>query len=232
MAWPTKEQKEARERMASETSAPSLDMKALASLIQDATIQAVAPIRNEIAALTARIEKQEDATPRFTPMEAPEDIAAARREAIGNAPMGESEGTSSYPVTSTGERVDMRFMQPRFKAGERVRINASTAREGFPRTGDPFPDKWEVDTHGKKRVTSDWRKWASFFPDQPESGGEFPRDVIWGDILARQRSQGKGTIRYRKFLSKRGIWKYSVRVNGLTTKDGDGFMETELERSA
>ena len=186
-------------------SATGLDMEALASLIQDATIQAVAPIRNEIADLRTRLENQESATPRFIPMEEPDDIGADRRAAIGDVSPGESGGTSSYPVTATGERVDMRFMRPRFKAGQRVRIKASVCREGFPRTGATFPDKWEVDTHGKKRMTRDWRKWSALFTDQPESGGEFPRDVTWGDILSMQRIRGVGTIRHRQFLGKRGL---------------------------
>lgn len=226
MAWPTKEQKqEARKKMAETQAAPALDMNALASLIKDATIEATADIRNELTELRGRLDRTETATPRFVAMEKPESLIETRRAAFAQ---GGGEGGLNYPVTSDGERVDMRFVKCRFKSGDVVRINPAVARVGFPLEGDPFPDKFEIDTKGKKRITSDWRKWAGLFPDQPESGGQFPRNVLWGDLLTRIKNGGEGVVKSRPFLGKLGFWKLKVRVKGLTDRAGDGFYEQEL----
>lgn len=226
MAWPTKEQKqEARKKMIEGQAAPTLDMNALASLIKDATIEATADIRNDLNELRGRLDRTETATPRFVAMEKPESLTEARRAAFTS---GEGEGGLNYPITSDGERVDMRFMKCRFKSGDVVRINPTVARDGFPREGDPFPDKFEVSTSGKKRITSDWRKWAGLFPDQPESGGQFPRNVLWGDLLTLVKNGGEGVVKSRPFLGKLGLWKLKVRVKGLTDRAGDGFYEQEL----
>jgi hypothetical protein len=205
--------------------APALDMNALASLIKDATIEATAELRDKLSEIEGRLDQQVAATPRLVKMEAPESLADARRAAFSG---GNSEGGMNYPITSDGERIDMRFMKCRFKAGDAVRINPKVAKEGFPRAGDPFPDKYEVDTKGKKRITSDWRKWSKLFADQPDSGGEFPRDVLWGDILAMSKNAGEGVVKSRPFLGKTGLWKLKVRVKGMTDKAGDGFYENEL----
>ncbi len=205
-----------------------IDAEWLASLVKDAAAEATADLRRELGDLRERIDRQADATPRFVPIERQESLGDARAGVLADKSIGERAGGMNYPVTSGGERVDTRFMRCPFKIGDQVRINPEASPEGAPRAGDPFPDKYETDAKGARRITSAWRRWSAVFPDQPESGGTFPRDVTWADLLRQARSDGVGTVKARPFLSKRGLWKLKVRVRGLTSNWGNGFYESEL----
>lgn len=53
--------------------------------------------------------------------------------------------------------------------------------------------------------------------------------VSWGDILDKVHSEGVGVVQRTLYLTKAHVWKYLVRVNGLTPTKGDGFYEHELD---
>ena len=226
MAWPTKADREARKaRMAiteaPKAEAPAFDMSALVSLITD--------LAEKVEGMEKRLEKQAEAVPSFRAVET-DDPRDARARAFAEAQKNQvADGTTSYPVTSTGERVDTRFMKPRFARGSRVRIAPHVHREGHPCAGDPFPDKYETDSKGTKRIRTDWRRWSAIFPEATDT---FPRDVVWGDILKAQRIDGEGVVLNPDYLSKTGYWKFNVQVKGLTGKNGEGFYDYELEKAS
>lgn len=53
-------------------------------------------------------------------------------------------------------------------------------------------------------------------------------DTTWGHTLTKVGSAGKGVIKKIVHLADSGEWKYQVRVQGLTNKQGSGFLEHEL----
>lgn len=52
--------------------------------------------------------------------------------------------------------------------------------------------------------------------------------TTWGSVLAQEGSKGRGIVKKVIHLTDAGEWKYQVRVPGLTTKQGSGFLESEL----
>lgn len=50
----------------------------------------------------------------------------------------------------------------------------------------------------------------------------------WGEILDKAHVDGEGVILRPMWVGKLRIWKYRVRVPGLTRKTGDGFLAHEL----
>ncbi len=213
-----------------ETSAPpAIDLSQLASLIKDM-------VREEVQSLRAEIDTLKQATPAMRPMEKPDDPSEARRAAIAGLKKGEEASGVLAQLAVTGRKdpsmdgtAAVGARKARFSPGQRVKIRADVRREGFPQAGDPFPEKWETDIRGRKRVTQGWRYWSRLFKDVPETGGTFPRDVVWGDVLSLARCKGEGTVGSKAYWSHGDEWKYKrVRIKGLTTEWGDGFYEFEL----
>jgi hypothetical protein len=50
----------------------------------------------------------------------------------------------------------------------------------------------------------------------------------WGELCREEGTKGVGIVKKVIHLTDEGEWKYQVRVPGLTTKQGSGFMESEL----
>lgn len=227
MAWPTKEQKEAKrlaelDKPAAAPAAQSLDMAAIAALIRDTVADSIASLREELAEVKSTV-------PRIVPREAPPDLLGARKAAVSGMVAGqEREGViSSIPTDYRGHTVASAQAQ-RFKVGDAVRFRPDMKREGFPKAGDPSPAKYDIDIRGRKKVSRDWSMWSRIFPDLDENGGTFSRDVTWGDILRANRSNGVGTVAYPGVMSRIGVWKYRVKVPGITQENGDSAYEYEL----
>lgn len=226
MAWPTKEQKEAKRLADMEVAAAPaqvLDQAAIAAMIQDAVSESVSSLRREL-------REVRDGTPRIVPRETPADPNARRRSAIAELQRGQqAEGNlSRIPTDYRGQVVGAGHAPPMFRDRDSVRIRADVAREGFPKAGDPFPAKYDIDLRGRKRVSRDWTMWSRIFPGLQENGDTFPRDVVWGDILQANRCTGDGVITYSGQMSRIGVWKYRVRVPGITQESGDSAYEFEL----
>lgn len=56
----------------------------------------------------------------------------------------------------------------------------------------------------------------------------FKEGVTWGDVLDRANCVGVGTVHKVLWFGKGDVWKYKVRVPGLTGASADGFHEYEL----
>lgn len=83
---------------------------------------------------------------------------------------------------------------------------------------------------------------ARTFPQEYEPGDQVRinpdvtrpgNDRLWGDVLAeaaqRNHVADVGVVKKVCYLSKTGDWKYKVRFDGLTRRQGDGFFGSELE---
>lgn len=230
MTWPTKAEKEAKARMAqqAEQKAPEIGLADIARLIQD--------VSGKVEAISERVgvleqDKKLGILTNIRPMDPPEDLAAARRHAFakvhGMETGGEAEGVVQIPLDSHGKRLPPGTILPRFHGDDRVMIRRNVAREGFPRGGDPFPEKFVIGKNGAKRLNQAWRRWSAIFPD---AGEAFPRNVVWADLLDAVNCSGAGVIRFADYISKLGMWKYKAYIPGFPgmRKSGDGFYEYEL----
>jgi len=203
--------------------APVVGMADIARLIQD--------MSGKVDSIGDRVGELENSKKlgildNIRPMAPPEDLGAARRAAFAAANRDGDVGSRQVPVDVRGQRLPQGTVLPRFFATYPIRVRRDAKREGFPKEGDLFPDKYDTDNRGHQTIRNVWKVWNAVFPGEPET---FPRDVVWADILDAAKCSGIGVVKFAAFLSKLGIWKYKVYVRGLTRTVGDGFYETELE---
>lgn len=206
-----------------EAKAPEIGLGDIAKLIQD--------MSGKLESIGERVGKIEQdkklgVLANIRPMDPPEDLGAARKRAFAQARKGEdAEGTHKMKLDAHGHRLQPGTILPRFHQGDNIRILRDVAREGFPKEGDPFPQKYITDSKGNKRIPQEYVKWHKVFPEATEN---FPRDVVWGDLLDAIECEGVGVIKFADFLGKLGEWKYKAYIPGLTRKSGDGFYEYEI----
>jgi hypothetical protein len=184
--------------MTQKTESPTADLAAIKALLDDA----LAPMRDEITSLKAKLAETDRMIPKFVPMQnrrnpsgmpqTPSEHAAT----LGKLRSGEtSDGVlRSIPLTQNGKRLDqgalaamVEAFQPRFQLGDAVRINPEAERLG----------------------------WA---PGR-----------TWAELLATdsKNPEGYGVIREVAPFSHRG-WMYRAKVEGHTPERGMIFDEHEL----
>jgi hypothetical protein len=226
MAGLTREQRAAKEARLAEqvqAAAPEFNMADITAMIRES--------RDTIAALRQELADVKSSQPRMVPREKTVDPNTTRRTAINALVKGQQSGGSiaSVPTDSQGQMVGPGHGQPLYRDRAQIRIRADVAREGFPKAGDPFPVKYDIDLRGHKRVSRDWAMMSRIFPGREENGDVYPRDMVWGDILTANRCSGEGSITYTGMMTRMGVWKYRAKVPGLTQETGDSFYEFELE---
>lgn len=209
-----------------EAKAPEISLGDIAKLIQDTSAK-IEALGDRVGSLEA--DRKKGTLTNIRPMDPPEDLSAARKrafaEAQGTATGEGADGTRKLLMDAHGQRVQPGTILPKFRGDDQVTVRRDVAREGFPKEGDPFPEKFDQDNKGHKRTRQVWRKWHAIFP---EATDVFPRAVVWADLLDSVKCPGEGVIKFADYLSKLGMWKYKVYVPGLTRKAGDGFYEYEL----
>lgn len=135
-----------------------------------------------------------------------------------------------------------RHAVPQYRPMERPDLhNAGTRRKqvlstlGAGQKGDGVLEQVPVDHLGHKIPKAMLSQMGPQFRPgdhvriDPESTREgFPEGQTWGQVLSKVKSDGYGVVQRTLWFGKGGLWKYKVRVPGLTGKSPDGFYESEL----
>lgn len=179
-----------------------IDFEALKSFFTTTLEEQMAPLRETVKELQAKVEATDKMIPKFVPMQNRKNPSgmpktpAEHVAAMANLKTGEthSDAARSIQVTQNGKRMDqgalaalLESYQPQFAIGDAVRINPDAERLG----------------------------WAA--------------GRTWGDLLAKEPTNpdGYGVIREIAPFSHRG-WMFRVLVKGHTPERGMIFDQHEL----